>query len=372
MLFAVSLFAQQRHHYGNLAVMQKCACLRCVFIPWVAKKHLGSRLGAELGLLLATILCASSFLLLAFAFLISAQLVPYSGLRRNALIMGSGARATVLRTVAQNSQARLNIVGCLDDAYFGSDMGADNYLGPLSSLPDLLKAKPIDLILIGLPVKSQYENIQWIIGVCESVGVECQYMRDIFFTSRASHQVSPAPSEIAVLGDPPRDLRHNLKRVIDILIAGPMLLLLSPVLLAIAAAIKLTSPGPVFFIQQRYGFNRRIFPMFKFRTMIVGAEKQQPALESANEAFGPVFKLRSDPRVTRVGAILRRTSLDELPQLINVLRGEMSLVGPRPLPLRDVSRFDEAWLLRCLAFQLGLTLAFGKSAAEAIRSSTNG
>lgn len=120
----------------------------------------------------------------------------------------------------------------------------------------------------------------------------------------------------------------------------------------IALAIKLTSAGPVFFVQQRYGYNRRRFRMFKFRTMVVDAEKRQAELESANEAGGPVFKVKADPRITNIGAILRRTSLDELPQLINVLRGEMSLVGPRPLPLRDVSRFDEpraASSLQCSA-----------------------
>jgi lipopolysaccharide/colanic/teichoic acid biosynthesis glycosyltransferase len=95
--------------------------------------------------------------------------------------------------------------------------------------------------------------------------------------------------------------------------------------------------------------------MLKFRTMVVNAERYQAELEVANEAAGPVFKLKADPRVTKIGAILRRTSLDELPQLINVLRGEMSLVGPRPLPLRDVSRFDEPWLLRRFSVMPGLT-----------------
>jgi lipopolysaccharide/colanic/teichoic acid biosynthesis glycosyltransferase len=124
---------------------------------------------------------------------------------------------------------------------------------------------------------------------------------------------------------------------------------------AIAIVIKLTSPGPVLFVQQRYGFNRRRFPMLKFRTMVVDAERRQADLESANEAGGPVFKIKSDPRVTSIGKILRRASLDELPQLINVLRGDMSLVGPRPLPLRDVARFDEPWLLRRFSVPPGLT-----------------
>ncbi len=132
-------------------------------------------------------------------------------------------------------------------------------------------------------------------------------------------------------------------------------MLFSPVMLAAALAVRFTSAGPVFFVQQRYGRHRQRFRMFKFRSMVVDAEKRQTALEGKNEAQGPVFKLKSDPRVTKVGAFLRKTSIDELPQLFNVLTGQMSLVGPRPLPLRDVSRFEEAWLLRRFSVRPGLT-----------------
>ena len=129
----------------------------------------------------------------------------------------------------------------------------------------------------------------------------------------------------------------------------------APLWVVIAIAIKLTSPGPVFFAQERYGWRKRRFRMFKFRTMVTGAEALQGSLESRNEADGPVFKIADDPRVTRVGRFLRRTSLDELPQFVNVLRGEMSLVGPRPLPLRDVGRFSEAWLMRRFSVVPGVT-----------------
>ena len=145
-------------------------------------------------------------------------------------------------------------------------------------------------------------------------------MCDIFSTSRMTLQQSSAPGEIAVLGDTPRNARHWIKRGLDIAIAGSLFVALLPAMALIALAIKLTSAGPVFFVQQRYGYNRRRFRMFKFRTMVVDAEKRQAELESANEAGGPVFKLKADPRITKIGALLRRTSLDELPQLINVLR----------------------------------------------------
>jgi lipopolysaccharide/colanic/teichoic acid biosynthesis glycosyltransferase len=115
------------------------------------------------------------------------------------------------------------------------------------------------------------------------------------------------------------------------------------------------SAGPVIFKQQRVGLNRRRFWAYKFRTMVTDAEQLQATLEQRNEAQGPVFKIRDDPRITRVGRWLRRTSLDELPQLFNVLTGEMSLVGPRPLPIRDVDRMDVRWHKRRFSVKPGIT-----------------
>jgi exopolysaccharide biosynthesis polyprenyl glycosylphosphotransferase len=153
----------------------------------------------------------------------------------------------------------------------------------------------------------------------------------------------------------PEGWRLLAKRVVDLLGASALLLLCAPVLFVSAVAIKLTSPGPVFFHQDRYGWHRRRFRMFKLRTMVADAEALQSSLEEQNEASGPVFKIRDDPRVTPVGHILRRTSIDELPQLFNVLRGDMSLVGPRPLPIRDVHRFTEAALMRRFSVRPGIT-----------------
>lgn len=130
--------------------------------------------------------------------------------------------------------------------------------------------------------------------------------------------------------------RRACKRAVDIIGAGLGLMLLFPLLLAISLLIRLSSPGPALFRQTRLGLNGRTFELYKFRTMVVDAEQRLREIEHLNESEGGVlFKVRRDPRVTRIGRILRRTSLDELPQLINVLRGEMSLVGPRPLQLRD-------------------------------------
>ena len=145
------------------------------------------------------------------------------------------------------------------------------------------------------------------------------------------------------------------KRILDVALSFALIVALAPVLLAVGLMVKLTSKGPILFRQERMGRNKRRFFIYKFRTMVSNAEKLLPALEGLNEATGPVFKIRNDPRSTPLGRLLRRTSLDELPQLFNVLRGEMSLVGPRPLPLRDYEGFDQDWQRRQFSVRPGIT-----------------
>lgn len=146
-----------------------------------------------------------------------------------------------------------------------------------------------------------------------------------------------------------------LKRAIDIVSSVVLLVLLFPLFVLVGAVIKLTSPGRIFFRQERVGLNKRRFFILKFRTMVDGAERMMSALEDLNEASGPVFKIKNDPRTTFVGTFLRRTSIDELPQLVNVLMGDMSLVGPRPLPLRDYEGFNEDWQRRRFTVRPGIT-----------------
>ena len=147
----------------------------------------------------------------------------------------------------------------------------------------------------------------------------------------------------------------RVKRVIDIAFSGVLLCLLLPLFVLVAIVIKLASAGPVFFTQERLGLNKKVIRILKFRTMVQGAEDQQAELEDLNEASGPVFKIKDDPRITPVGRFLRRTSIDELPQLINVLMGEMSLVGPRPLPVRDYKGFSKDWHRRRFSVQPGIS-----------------
>jgi exopolysaccharide biosynthesis polyprenyl glycosylphosphotransferase len=146
-----------------------------------------------------------------------------------------------------------------------------------------------------------------------------------------------------------------VKRLLDLAATSALLILLSPVFVAVALVIKLSSAGPAIFRQQRAGLNGRPFQMLKFRSMRSGAENEQSTLSPHNEMTGPVFKISRDPRVTRVGRFLRRHSLDELPQLWNVLRGEMSLVGPRPLPVDEVKKFSDDAHRRRLSVRPGLT-----------------
>lgn len=146
----------------------------------------------------------------------------------------------------------------------------------------------------------------------------------------------------------------GLKRTVDILISLTWLILLFPFFLAVAAVIKLDSPGPVFFTQERSGYKGRIFKMYKFRSMVMDAEQRLEMLKDKNETSGNMFKIKKDPRVTRFGRFIRKTSIDELPQLFNVLRGDMSLVGPRPPIVREVAKYD-AWQNLRLSVKPGLT-----------------
>jgi exopolysaccharide biosynthesis polyprenyl glycosylphosphotransferase len=205
-------------------------------------------------------------------------------------------------------------------------------------------------------VKSCYATIEQVIATCERVGVQASYPVDCFQCTVSSPRYEDVMDQGVVhMEMAPTDWRRVVKRLVDLVVASAGLVVIAPLLAVIGVAIKLTSRGPVLFRQRRYGYRRRPFIMYKFRTMRRDAEALQGGLESANEASGPVFKIRDDPRITRLGRLLRRSSLDELPQLFNVVRGDMALVGPRPMAFRDVHLFSEAWLLRRFSMPPGIT-----------------
>jgi exopolysaccharide biosynthesis polyprenyl glycosylphosphotransferase len=279
--------------------------------------------------------------------------------RRSVIIVGSGPRALAMYERLQDpNRGFTSFLGFVDspNAHFVSAPIRRQMLGGLDDLEAILMKQPVDEVLIALPAKSCYDQIQTAIRTCERAGVEAKYRSDIFQLSLARPQFEADKATPVVSLKVVQDGYPQLvKRCIDVAGAIIGLAIFGLPMLAIAAAIKLTTPGPVLFAQERYGLHKRRFRMYKFRTMVPDAEKLQAGLESGNEAQGPVFKIRNDPRITPIGRLLRKTSLDELPQFFNVLRGEMSLVGPRPLPKRDVSKFATASLMRRFSVKPGLT-----------------
>jgi exopolysaccharide biosynthesis polyprenyl glycosylphosphotransferase len=278
---------------------------------------------------------------------------------KTCIIVGSGPRAQAMYRMLKNSQyTRYDILGFIDERgrHSLSDELRRKVIGSLGELKTILQNTVVDEVFLALPVKSFYGQIQEAIHTCEEVGIECKLPSDLFSCSlarmRVEHkQSSPMLSMQVVRNDHTRWIKSAMDRVA----AALALIVFALPMALIALAIVLSSQGPVLFAQRRFGLNKRIFTMYKFRTMKVDAENMQAQLETRNEMGGPVFKIRNDPRVTPFGRWLRRTSLDELPQLWNVLRGDMSLVGPRPLPVRDVSKFGEAWLMRRFSMKPGLT-----------------
>ncbi len=204
-----------------------------------------------------------------------------------------------------------------------------------------------------------FEQVETAIKTCELEGVEAWLVADFFGTqiSRARFDELFGYPLLVFSTTPATSWQSITKQLMDFL--GSLLLLMMltviPVIPLIALAIKLTSPGPVFFRQQRSGLNGSPFTLYKFRTMVTNAEQFKHELEAMNEMTGPVFKVTNDPRVTPIGKFLRKYSLDELPQLFNVLRTEMSLVGPRPLPVDEVKRFQDLAHRRRLSVKPGLT-----------------
>jgi exopolysaccharide biosynthesis polyprenyl glycosylphosphotransferase len=227
----------------------------------------------------------------------------------------------------------------------------------LEELPAFLQANVVDEVLICLPVKSYYTQISAIIHLCEAQGITVRLSSDFFSLKLARSRAERFGSDtvVTIYTGAMTGFSVLVKRCIDVCVASLVLLGCAPIFLAVAFLIKVTSRGPVFFVQERVGLNKRRFKMYKFRTMVPGAEKLLQEIEHLNEVSGPVFKVKDDPRVTTIGRFLRRTSLDELPQILNVLKGDMSLVGPRPLPIRDYEGFDQDGHRRRFSVRPGMT-----------------
>lgn len=277
------------------------------------------------------------------------------------LIVGANSRAVrIARQIDTEQELGCRLGGFIDDtAIHAQDFEELGYklVAGYQDLADYLGKTPIDEVLVCLPLRSRYEDIANVVSVCEEQGIAVGILRDLFSWNLTTSSVRQIGEQTIVTVRPHaiNGGRAATKRLLDVLISAVLIVLLLPVFIIAALAIKLTSPGPVIFSQERIGLNKRRFRMLKFRTMGVGAEQQQAALEHFNEAAGPVFKINADPRITPIGKFLRKSSIDELPQLINVLKGEMSLVGPRPLPTRDYEGFSQDWHRRRVSIRPGIT-----------------
>jgi exopolysaccharide biosynthesis polyprenyl glycosylphosphotransferase len=227
---------------------------------------------------------------------------------------------------------------------------------PVQQIVNLLHDHSVFGVLLSAK-HTNFEQIEYVIRACELEGIEVWLIADFFSTqiSRTSFDELLGRPLLIFRTTPENSWQSLAKHLLDFFGALILLILFAPVFLIIAAAIKFSSPGPVFFSQKRSGINGTPFTIFKFRTMVTNAEQFKHELAAMNEMSGPVFKVTNDPRITPVGKFLRKFSLDELPQLYNVLRGEMSLVGPRPLPVDEVRRFDNLAHRRRLSVKPGLT-----------------
>lgn len=233
---------------------------------------------------------------------------------------------------------------------------------------DLLHEHSVNGVLISA-AHTHFEQVERVIRACETEGVEAWLMAEFFRTeiSRTTLDDFYGRPILVFRATPDKPVQWMMKRIVDVVGAVVLLVVLAIPMLVVALLIRLTSPGPVLFKQQRAGLNGRPFTMYKFRSMVTNAEQLKHELEQLNEMSGPVFKLTHDPRVTPIGRFLRRYSIDELPQLINVLRGEMSLVGPRPLPVDEVARFDDVAHRRRLSVKPGLTCLWQISGRSELR-----
>ncbi len=291
-----------------------------------------------------------------------ARYVRSKGLNyRTVLIVGTGRRATdIARMIAGHKFWGYKILGFVSDGHRLSNGWAQYRI--FGDVPDLRRilesfraAEPIDEIVFAV-TRKKLDEMKQIFLMCEELGIRTRVAMN-FFPNRVARLEIEELEGIPFLTfttTPSNETQLAFKRTLDVVVSTVILVLAAPVIPVVALAIRLTSPGSVLFRQRRIGLNGRIFTLYKFRTMIEDAQERRNEVEHLNEMTGPVFKMKDDPRVTSIGRVLRRFSLDELPQLWNVLKGDMSLVGPRP-PIPEEVESYHRWHRRRLSMKPGLT-----------------
>ena len=266
---------------------------------------------------------------------------------RNMLIVGANKRAVdFAKMIRSKPELGYRIIGFADEEWAGAEEIRGNGWSLVCNLEDLrtfLRRNVVDEVVVTVPLRSFHDLASDVAAMCEEQGILLRILSDLFNlkTVRPIADDLEGATMITQAGGMTEGWPTVIKRGLDLILSLILLVAIAPVLLLCAILIKLTSPGPVFFVQKRIGLNKRVFSIYKFRTMVAHAEQKLHEIEHLNEVSGPVFKIKNDPRITPIGKILRKTSIDELPQLFNVLTGDMSLVGPRPLQLRDYELLTE-------------------------------
>ena len=281
------------------------------------------------------------------------------------LVVGSRERAReFLRQAGQAEEGHYQIVGCLEPDADGAPEEVEGVpiLGSTHILRAYLFAHPVDIVVFAMPL-DRVPQVKSLIDAAMELGLRVAVLPD-FYVQRLGYRLGEPDASIAsfcgypvaALSNVPRENTYLLlKRAMDVVVSAVLLVALAPVFGLLALLVKLSSPGgPVFFCWRVLGVNKKPFVSYKFRTMVPNAEQLKPHYLAHNEMAGPVFKIRNDPRITPLGSILRKYSLDELPQLYSVLKGDMSLVGPRPPFQEEADRFT-FWQRRKLSIKPGIT-----------------
>lgn len=335
------------------------ATIKMPFVVWTAIFILGPSVYSRLMIAQAAVV-----LLILLGLARAAKLLIEARLRARGigvsslLIVGAGELGrAVMRTVFARPDLGYRCVGFVDDdpQRGQTDIGRFPALGVTDTLAELIQQHSVDEVVVTLPWSAQHKILE-IVGVCERMGVQARVVPSILQINYGQVDVNDFGG-IPVLGIRGRTVspvNRLLKRGFD-LVFGTLISTVSlPVVALAALAVRIESPGPVIFTQLRAGANGRPFRIFKLRSMHTGAEAERKRLESLNEADGPMFKIKDDPRVTRVGRVIRKLSIDEFPQFWNVLRGDMSIVGPRPALLDEVKAYDD-WHRDRLRVKPGIT-----------------
>ena len=269
---------------------------------------------------------------------------------------GLGAKDFV-ETVEKNLGWGLDIIGLIteDGSASGSELYEKRVLGTNKEIENILHQYPVDEVIV-CASRNELGKVEDILGTCGREGIQFRIISDFFgsLAKRATIDHIYGLPIISFISVSNNEWCLYLKRLIDVLVSGVFLIILSPLFLTIAIIVKMTSEGPVFYEWNVVGFNKKPLRSWKFRTMIINADEMKEKLISLNEMKGPVFKIKNDPRITNVGKLLRKFSLDELPQLWSVFKGDMSLVGPRPAGPHELARY-ESWQRRKLSIKPGVT-----------------